>query len=143
MCVLLSLNSIRYEYYPLNTDSFRTSLIRETMTHCAQSVRAPVCSCLCVCVSVWVGERHEKGIKACILFHWGGVDGNFGIDAHQCTASMSRWAREIFSLSLGVLFSPDSSANIFIFSLNDSFSGTGSAFCFCCCSANRRVRGSR
>lgn len=64
----------------------------------------------------------------------------------QCTASMSRCARDIFSLSLGVLSSPDSRANIFIFSLNDSFSGTASpARCCCCCccfSARRRCRGS-
>lgn len=68
------------------------------------------------------------------------------VNCSQWTASMSRCARDIFSLSLGVLSSPDSSANIFIFSLNDSFSGTASpARCCCCCccfSARRRVRGS-
>lgn len=62
----------------------------------------------------------------------------------QWTASISRWAREIFSLSLGVCASPVSRANIFIFSLNESFSGTASVVfcCFFCCSARRRVRGS-
>lgn len=55
---------------------------------------------------------------------------------------MSLWARDIFSLSLGV-FSPDSRANIFIFSLNESFSGTGAdSVFFCSCSARRRCLGS-
>lgn len=63
----------------------------------------------------------------------------------QCTASMSLCALEIFNLSFGVLSSPDSRANIFIFSLNDNFSGTASVLrcCCCCCfSANLLVRGS-
>lgn len=59
---------------------------------------------------------------------------------------MSRWARDVFNFSLGVWFSPDSSANIFILSLNGRFSGSLSpVFCCCCCccfSCSRRVRGS-
>ncbi|CAH2107579.1 unnamed protein product [Euphydryas editha] len=46
------------------------------------------------------------------------------------------------TLSLGVVASPDSSANIFIFSLKDSCSGTGAGAARACASASRRARGS-
>lgn len=55
---------------------------------------------------------------------------------------MSRCARDILTLSLGVLASPDSSANIFIFSLKDNCSGIGAVDARACCSASRRARGS-
>lgn len=55
---------------------------------------------------------------------------------------MSRCARDILTLSLGVEASPASSANIFIFSLKESCSGMGCAVLRACCSARRRARGS-
>lgn len=68
-----------------------------------------------------------------------GVAGEFRL-------SMSRWARDIFTLSLGVPSSPVSIANILIFSLKVSFSGTGTTLLessfWCCCSASRLWRGS-
>lgn len=97
-----------------------------------------------VCVCVWKIE-----IKWIVYYEYSfesHVRMEFNICfPSQCTASISLWARDIFNLSFGVWFSPDSSANIFIFSLNDNFSGTPSPdFCCCCCcfSCNRRVRGS-
>lgn len=47
--------------------------------------------------------------------------------------SISRCAREIFTLSRGVPSSPVSIANIFIFSLKLSFSGTCPTWELCCC----------
>lgn len=57
---------------------------------------------------------------------------------------MSRWARELLRRFLHGPSSPLSIANIFIFSLNDNFSGTGRlAICFICCwSARRFILGS-
>lgn len=134
-------------------------------------VRFVICAmfaCVCVCVYIlsyialfivttWppiqLSTRVDLTICNCIcklyvyLYVWVYVHSMLHqLSFSQCTASMSRCARDIFSLSLGVLSSPDSRANIFIFSLNDSFSGTASpARCCCCCccfSARRRCRGS-
>jgi hypothetical protein len=59
--------------------------------------------------------------------------------------SISLWAREILTLSRGVPSSPVSIANIFIFSLKLSFSGSGPEridSSFWCCAASSRARGS-